>query len=83
MSMKPFHTLNRLPPDEQVHALFLGWRDGNYGFEVTGLGTFLVPEDKVLRIGNLCATRMNMMKGEDLILKRDPNTGNVWVWRVE
>ncbi len=77
--MNKLNTINMLPPDERVHALFLGHCEGSYGFEVTGLGPFLVPGNRLLRLHNLGL----MTKGEDVNLKRDSAAGVVSVWRAK
>lgn len=77
--MKYFTTINLLPPDERVHALFIGQWNGCCCFEVTGRGTLLVPGNRLLRLAGLG----RMAKGEDVNLKRDSSAGNVSVWRVK
>ena len=84
MATMNFHTINALPPDERVHALFLGYREGTYGFEVTGIGTVGIPQNHIRRVGNLC----HVLKGEDLNLKRVcdwglDDDGYVMIWRVQ
>lgn len=61
-----FLTINALPEAKELHALFLGVREGSYGFEVTGHGTAVVPETHIER-GECGAFK----KGEDLRVMRD------------
>ena len=70
------HTITALPDGERVHALFLGYGDGTYDFEVTGLGTVGIPEADLRVAGDLDV----VMRGEDMNLKREEDT--VVVWRV-
>ena len=72
------HTINALPDGERVHALFLGYHDEVYGFEVTHLGTVGIPKTHLRRVGDLCG----MVKGEDVNLKLDGVEDVVIVWRV-
>ena len=61
-----FLTINALPEAKELHALFMGAREGSYGFEITGHGPLLVPETHVDR-GECGAFK----KGEDLHVTRD------------
>lgn len=62
-----FLTINALPEAEELHALFMGSREGSYGFEVTGHGPLLVPKDDV-DCDEWCGA---FQKGEDLHVMRD------------
>lgn len=72
--MMSFSTVNVLPEAKRVHALFLGFCNGSYGFEVTGYGTVAVPDTAIIRQDNLGV----MSKGEDLSLKRYGQCVGIW-----
>ncbi len=66
--MATYLTINALPESETLHALFVGYRDGQYAFSITGQEILVIPENLVER-----GDPGRFTKGEDLHIKRNMN----------